>query len=64
MHSIPCAVMNCILYTCMIADWLKTSAVLRSCAYESSNTHNMVFKFDAHRSLINVAKCLTKSEHE
>ena len=43
MHSMPCIVMNCILYTFMIADWLKTSAVLRPCAYESRNTHNTVF---------------------
>ena len=44
----PCAVMNAVmLYTCMIlgaiAYWLKTSAVLKSFAYESRNTHNTVF---------------------
>ena len=38
-------VMNCILYTGMVAGWLKNSAVLRSCAYESRNTdlYNTVF---------------------
>ena len=43
MHSMPCIFINCILHTCMIADWPKTLAVLRSRAYESRNTHNTVF---------------------
>ena len=45
MHSMPCIVMNCILYTGMIADWRKTSTVVRSSACESrrTNANNTVF---------------------